>query len=76
MNEHDFLDAEYESIRTIFNGRGNNGGQLPCKVISFIPAERADAVLELDQRIQTAKKYSPYIAGAMILLAFVVGLLV
>lgn len=76
MNEHDFMDAEYESIRTIFNGRGNNGGQLPGRVMTFIPAERADAVMELDQRIQLAKKYAPHIAGAMVLLAFVVGLLV
>lgn len=43
--------------------------------MTFIPSDRADRVLALDQRIQTLQKFAPMITGAMILLSFVVGLL-
>lgn len=75
MNEPLYQDSEYESIRSIFDSRGNNQGQLPGKRVAFIPAERADKVLALDERIQTIQKLTPYIVGGAIILAFFVGLM-
>lgn len=74
MNEPIYMDAEYESIRTIMNSRGTGGNQLPGKPVAFIPAERADRVLELDARIQTIQKIAPFvIIGATILISFCAG---
>lgn len=74
MNEPIFLDAEYESLRSIFKSRGGNAGQLPRKAVTFIPAERAEAVQQLDHRIQTLKKYAPYVLmGTIALLSFLAG---
>lgn len=74
MNEPIFLDAEYESLRSIFKSRGGNAGQLPKKAVTFIPTERAEAVQQLDQRIQTLRKYAPWILmGAISLISFLAG---
>ena len=74
MNEQKFMDADYEVISMVNRGRGD-GGELPTVQMTFIPSDRADRVLALDQRIQTLQKFAPMITGAMILLSFVVGLL-
>ena len=75
MNEQYFIDADYEVISMVNKGHGA-GGELPSVKLAFIPAERADRVLELDQRIQKLRKFSPLIAAGMVLLSFVLGLLV
>lgn len=76
MNEPVYLDAEYESIRTIFKNRGSNAGQLPGKVIRFIPeTSRTDAVIALDARIAKLQKYAPFIiGGATAVISFLAGL--
>ena len=74
MNEPIYLDTEYESIRTIFNNRGANSNQLPRKTITFIPSDRADRVLALDQRIQVLQKYAPVIfSTTLALVSFLLG---
>jgi hypothetical protein len=74
MNEQSFIDADFEVINMVNRGRGA-GGELPSVKLAFIPSDRADRVLALDQRIQILQKHTPAIAGAMILLSFVLGLL-
>ena len=68
MSNIEYVDAEYESIRTIMKGRGRNGGQLPGKVIRYIPESRADRILALDARVEVLKKIAPYVGAAMGLL--------
>lgn len=75
MNEQSFIDADYEVINMVNRGHGS-GGELPSVKLSFIPADRADRVLALDQRIQKLRQFSPLIAAAMVLMSFVLGLLV
>ena len=76
MNEPIVMDAEYESIRTIFKSRGGNADQLPSKAIRFIPeTSRTDAVIALDARIAKLQKYAPFIiGGATALISFFAGL--
>ena len=72
MNNINYVDAEYESIRTIMKSRGGNGGQLPGKVIRFIPEDRADRILTLDARVKVLERIAPWVGAAMALL---IGLL-
>ena len=65
-------DQEYADIRAMMDRRGTSAGQLPGKVIRYIPETRADAILALDDRIQTMKKIAPYIGAAA---AFILGLM-
>lgn len=76
MNEPIYLDAEYESIRTIMKGRGGNGGQLPGKAVRFIPeTPRTDAIIALDARIAKLQKYAPFIIGGVTaVISFLAGL--
>ena len=74
MNEPIYMDAEYESIRTIMISRGKGGGQLPGKVVHYIPEERADAVIALDKRIETLQRYAPaFMIAATVLISFLAG---
>ena len=74
MSEPIYVDAEYESIRTIMKNRGTNGGQLPGKVVHYIPEERADAVIALDKRIETLQRYAPALMiAATVLISFLAG---
>lgn len=67
-------DAEYESIRAVMTSRGAGAGQLPCKTVAFIPADRADRVLALDERLQQVKRIAPpVIVGLLALLSFLAG---
>ena len=76
MSDKQYMDADYEVISMVNRGRGN-GGELPCKVIHFIPEDNAKTVLALDARIRQAKAAMPYIAvGAAALLSFIVGLVI
>lgn len=72
MSNIDYVDAEYESIRTIMESRGRNTGKLPGKVIRFIPESRADQILALDARVEVLKKFAPWVGAAM---ALIVGLM-
>ena len=74
MSEQYYMDADYEVISMVNKGRGP-GGELPGKVIHFIPEENAKSVLALDARIRQMKAAMPYIiAGGSALLAFIIGL--
>lgn len=68
MSNINYVDAEYESIRTIMKSRGGNGGQLPGKVIRYIPENRADRILALDARVKVMERIAPWIGAAMALL--------
>lgn len=75
MMEQDYMDADYEVISMVNRKRGP-GGQLPKKVCTFIPAERAERVEALDLRIQQMKKIMPFVgAGAVALGSFLIGTL-
>ena len=74
MNEQSFNDVDYESIRSIFNSRGCNANQLPRKAVTFIPAERADSVVKLDERIRVVQKWAPFVVvGITAFISFIVG---
>lgn len=74
MSEQYYMDADYEVISMVNKGRGP-GGELPGKVIHYIPEENAKSVLALDARIRQLKAAAPYIiAGGSALLAFIIGL--
>ena len=74
MSDRQYMDADYDVISMVNSGRGN-GGELPRKVIHFIPEQNAKTVLTLDARIRQFQKAMPYIAaGAAALLSFIIGL--
>ena len=76
MTEKEFMDADYEVISMVNKGRNSDkaGGELPGKVVHFIPEERADTVLALDERIQKLQEAMPIIATGAVALAFLIGL--
>lgn len=74
MSEQEYMNSDFEVISMVNKGRGP-GGELPCKVIHFVPEERADSVLALDARIQKVRKAMPLILfGASVLFAFIAGM--
>lgn len=74
MNEPIYIDAEFEPIEEMFKNRGRNADRLPGKAVRFIPEERADAVLELDKRVQKLQKILPAVLlGLTALFAFIAG---
>lgn len=74
MAEPIYADAEFEPIETMFKNRGRNADRLPGKAVRFIPEERADAVLELDKRMQKLQKILPLVVlGLAVVLAFAIG---
>lgn len=74
MNEPISIDAEFDAIEAIFKKRDQNADRLPGKAVRFIPEERADAVLELDKRMQKLKKILPLVVlGLVVVLAFAIG---
>lgn len=73
MSEKEYLNADYEVIGMVNRGRGP-GGQLPAKVVHFVPEERADLVLALDERIQKIQKaLLVMMLAAIILFTFLAG---
>ena len=73
MSEKEYMDADYEVIGMVNKGRGP-GGQLPSKVVHYIPQERADTVLALDERIRKLQKALPGILfGLILLFTFLTG---
>lgn len=70
------MDAEYESIRRVFDSRGSGSGILPSKPVYFLPAStgRAEAIIALDRRIQLLRRVAPWILGAAsMLISFLAG---
>ena len=74
MREQMYMDDDFEVISMV-NKKRNCGGQLPSKMIRFIPEDRADSVLKLDERIQRVRELMPAIATGAIIFSFVLGLL-
>lgn len=73
MSDLEYMNADYEVISMVNKGRGT-GGELPGKVIHFLPEERAETVLALDERIQKLRQSMPMIMfGAAVLVAFIAG---
>ena len=73
MSNKEYLDVDYEVIGMVNRGRGS-GGELPRKVVHFVPEERADLVLALDERIRQLQKAMPGILfGLILLFTFLAG---
>jgi hypothetical protein len=74
MSDKAYHEADMEVIAMVNNRKGR-GGQLPGKVVRYIPEERAGAVLALDARIEKLRSRIPGLAILMaIILALLIGL--
>jgi hypothetical protein len=62
------FDLENRELFAMVNRPHGMGGELPCATLHFVPAERAERVLNLDERIQQLKAARPWI------IAFVSGI--
>lgn len=72
-NEKAYMDADYEVISMV-NHKRDSSGQLPRVTLHFVPAERAEAIIALDKRIQVLKTAVPWIiAGTVGILSFLLG---
>lgn len=60
----------------IMKSRGRNSGQLPGKVVRYIPEDTADTVLQIDERIQKIRQNQGWFIGGAIALAFLLGVCV
>ena len=74
MSDKAYMDADYEVISMV-NRKAGRGGELPGKVIHFIPEETADTVLAIDKRIQQIRQYQGVLIGGAIGLAFLIGVM-
>ena len=74
MSEKQYMDADREVISMV-NRRSGSGGELPGKVVRFIPEETADTVLAIDKRIQQIRQYQGVLIGGAIALAFLIGVM-
>ena len=72
--DKEYMDADYEVISMV-NRKAGRGGELPGKVIHFIPEETAQQVLAIDKRIQQIRKYQGVLIGGAIGLAFLIGVM-
>lgn len=75
MSEEAYMDADYEVISMV-NRKAGRGGQLPGKVIHFIPEKNAASVLAIDKRIQQIQEHMPMIVTGVVVLSFLIGLAV
>lgn len=60
----------------MMQSRGRNAGQIPGKVVRFIPEETADTVLKIDERIQKIRQNQGWFITGAIALAFLLGVCV
>ena len=74
MSDNAYMDADYEVISMV-NRKAGRGGELPGKVIHFIPEETAPQVLAIDKRIQQIRQYQGVLIGGAIGLAFLIGVM-
>lgn len=65
MSEKEYLDADYEVI-SMCNRKRGPGGQLPGRVVHFVPEERAERVLELDRRMEKLQRVMPIVGPVVI----------
>ena len=73
-NDGAFDAADKEVFEMIDKGRGA-GGELPRAAVKVLPADRADAIIALDKRIQQAKAAIPFLMAACgALLGLILGL--
>ena len=72
MSEKEYMDADYEVISMV-NRKAGPGGELPTKVVHFVPGERASVVLAIDERIQKIRQHMPLIVTAALILSFIIG---
>lgn len=75
MSEQAYMDADYEVISMV-NRKAGRGGQLPGKIVHFIPEENAPSVLAIDKRIQKIREHMPVIVTGALVLSFLIGLAV
>lgn len=75
MSEQAYMDADYEVISMV-NRKAGRGGQLPGKIVHFIPEETAESVLAIDKRIQQIREHMPMIVTGALVLSFLIGLAV
>lgn len=73
MSEKAYLDADFEVISMV-NRKAGHGGQLPGKVVHFIPEETAPTVLAIDKRIQQIREHMPVIVTGVVVISFILGL--
>lgn len=72
MSKNEIADAE---VIEMVNGRHGPGGEAPGVAIKVLPADRADAIIALDKRIQKAKAAMPFLMAAFgALLGLILGL--
>lgn len=58
MSDKAFHEADMEVIHMV-NRRKEQSGQLPGKVIHYIPEDRAGRVLDLDERLEKLRNSIP-----------------
>ena len=74
MIEENYMDADYEVISMV-NRKAGHGGELPGKVIHYIPEETADHVLAIDKRIQQIRQHQGILIAGAVILAFLIGVM-
>ena len=74
MSDKAYMDADYEVISMV-NRKAGPGGELPGKVVRFIPEDTADTVLAIDRRIQKIRQHQGVLVVGAIFLAFLIGVM-
>ena len=73
MSDKAYMDADYEVISMV-NRKAGRGGELPGKVVRYIPEQDAPAVMGIAHRIQQIREHMPMIVTAIVAIAFLIGL--
>ena len=73
MNDEAYMDADYEVISMV-NRKAGRGGELPGKVVRYIPEQDAPAVMGIAHRVQQIREHMPMIVTAFVVIAFLIGL--
>lgn len=74
MSDKAYMDADYEVISMV-NRKAGPGGELPSKVIHFIPEDTAPQVLAIDKRIQQIRQHQGILIAGLVFLAFLIGVM-
>lgn len=73
MSDKAYMDADYEVISMV-NRKAGCGGDLPSKMVHYIPEQDAPAVMGIDHRVQQIRDHMPVIVTAFVVIAFLIGL--
>lgn len=76
MSDKAYMDADYEVISMVNRKAGRGGGELPGKMVHYIPEQDAPAVMGIAHRIQQIREHMPMIVTAFVVIAFLIGLTV